>query len=514
MSHRRIAAGAARVAFVLTVLALCAIRPVSAQTNTISQTTCGGVTGVNSCLANGFLQDLVVDCSVVGPAGQIATALAQITDRNGPNRITVSNTCSVGASIVGFNRLTIQGNGATLTRGWNIVDSRNITLRSLTFDFASTFGMNVTLSGSQVTFDGVTVSNSTNEAAIAVGGSGLGFAGAASLITNNSCVGIRVGAGSQVGVANVTISNNGLGPNCGSQRDGIQVNGGSVNLSNQVNTGGGLVDAPVDISGNGGHGIALGGGALTTSAENGNVNIHIHHNTDTGLEVAAATAELAGHVQLDNNHMNVNDPIFPGPLQIDVAFGGSLFTGDGASVQGGLVFAFNASGIIGDGGSMTITGGAFFIQGSSGLLDGANSIDTLSCDGTSWAFNGDNQSVIGSNTCPSSGPAGTQGPQGIQGPPGAQGPQGIQGAPGVSGREVVVSPLTQTVGKGATIAVAATCPAGKVVVGGGASTTTSTLALTAEGPSSETQWTVQFENTTSKGQSATVTATAICAFAQ
>src|SRR5690349_6980525 len=119
-----------RLLVIIIVIALGAARSAGAQT--VSQTTCGGTNGPGSCLSNGFLQDLAVDCSAVGAAGQINTALAQITDRSGPNRITVSGTCNAGVSIVGFNRLTIQGNSATITKGTNVLNSRNITFKSLT----------------------------------------------------------------------------------------------------------------------------------------------------------------------------------------------------------------------------------------------------------------------------------------------------------------------------------------------------------------------------------------------
>ena len=75
--------------------------PAAAQ-NTVSQTTCGGVSGVDSCLTNGFLQDLTVNCANAHGT-EVSTALAQITDRNGPNRITLSGGNCGGFSIVGFN---------------------------------------------------------------------------------------------------------------------------------------------------------------------------------------------------------------------------------------------------------------------------------------------------------------------------------------------------------------------------------------------------------------------------
>jgi pectate lyase len=73
---------------------------------------------------------------MTGQAGKISTALASIQDRNGPNRITVTGTCSAeNVNVFGFNRLTIQGGaGATINnRALTITNSRNVTLKSLTF---------------------------------------------------------------------------------------------------------------------------------------------------------------------------------------------------------------------------------------------------------------------------------------------------------------------------------------------------------------------------------------------
>src|SRR5262249_46335866 len=134
---------------------------------------------------------------------------------------------------------------------------------------------------------------------------------------------------------------------------------------------------------------------------------------------------------------------------------------------------------------MTITGGAALIGGATAILSGANSIDALTCDGTSFVTNFDTLSTIGTNTCPSDAPTGTagpQGPQGTQGPigpqgpagaagsPGSQGPQGvqgIQGPPGVSGREVIENAFSSQVPKGSGASATATCPNGKMAVGGG-----------------------------------------------
>ena len=58
------------------------------------------------------------------------------------------------------------------------------------------------------------------------------------------------------------------------------------------------------------------------------------------------------------------------------------------------------------------------------------------------------------------------GPQGAAGPVGATGPQGPAGAGGVSGYQIVTASTASSVGA-TTQAMAANCPAGKMVVGGG-----------------------------------------------
>lgn len=65
-------------------------------------------------------------------------------------------------------------------------------------------------------------------------------------------------------------------------------------------------------------------------------------------------------------------------------------------------------------------------------------------------------------------PAGPQGPAGPAGPSGPQGPAGQPGAAGVSGYEVVSESRTVHAPFGAvSLNTSATCPQGKVVVGGG-----------------------------------------------
>jgi hypothetical protein len=497
-------------------LVLVVAHPAAAQ-NTVNQTTCGGVSGVGSCLTNGFLQDLTVNCGAGFPANQVSTVLAQITDRNGPNRITLSGGNCGGVGIVGFNRLTIVGDGSPMGGFWSFVNSRNILLKSMNFDFSVQFGK-VTMQGSQVTFDGVTVKNARDASgtgpdfAVDLAESSLGFTGAPSLITNNPCVGIGVGVGSRLNVANVTVSNNGLGQGCGISQSGIRVrDGGSVVLSNQINGIGGLVDAPVDISGNGPDGgLDVAGGSLEGHARTGNAMIRIHDNLGPGVQVlGASTASIGGQFRFDGNNPN-------GQVQLVAGLNASLFIGGGVQVEGGLA-AFNAFVAIGEGGPMTITGGVFLYLSSVGGIDGPNSIDTMTCDGTSYAYNPGNVPTSGPNTCPSDGPSGIVGPAG---PPGERGPQGVQGPPGipggVAGLERVTTEVPITLRRNASRGLSARCPAGKVVIGGAAGTGDPTFAIISSGPGPDatTQWSANFWNTASNMQTRAVSVTAICAFAQ
>ena len=497
------------VALFATLLFFTAPRPAAAQ-NVLNQTTCGGTTGVGSCLTNGFLQDLAVDCSAPGAPGQISTALALITDRDGPNRITVSGTCNVGVTIAGFNRLMIQGNGATLTRGWSILNSRAITLRSLTFNLASAPGQTVAINTSSVVFDGVTVENAQSANGVNIVGGSLGFIGP-SVITGNGFAGINVGTASQVNLANVTVSNNGAQGQGEFERAGIVAhNGGNVTLSNQVAMNGQLVDAPVDISGNTRQGILMQSGTLSTSAESGNAVIHVHNNGDAGLELDVAFGEVDGHLKFDSNGngqcTNIGDP-----CQITL-FKSGLAIGEGAEVDGGLAAAFQSFLLLGDGGAGTFTGGVHVLYSSTGLLSSANVVDVLTCDGTSWMAT-DGQTMPGTNTCPSTGPAGITGPMGPPGADGAQGPQGIPGLPGVSGRQVVQSPFSSSVQKGTGLNVTGTCPAGKTAIGGGFSFNNLNFAVVSSSPDANAAnlWHVDIQNVSTKTQAISGAVWVVCA---
>jgi hypothetical protein len=130
------------------------------------------------------------------------------------------------------------------------------------------------------------------------------------------------------------------------------------------------------------------------------------------------------------------------------------------------------------------------------------------------------------------GPVGPEGPQGPAGSPGAPGPagpagpqgpvgpQGPQGVPGLSGHQIVkasapVSPLN-LVG-GATMTATAACPAGKLVIGGGATLRNAqALDLTVNAPNDAgTAWVVAVRNPNGATIMAVeATAHAICANVQ
>jgi Collagen triple helix repeat (20 copies) len=96
------------------------------------------------------------------------------------------------------------------------------------------------------------------------------------------------------------------------------------------------------------------------------------------------------------------------------------------------------------------------------------------------------------------GPAGAQGPSGAQG---AQGIQGVQGSPGLSGVQYVVE-----VGVAGEGSATATCPAGKYVVSGGASTSSGWFYRSE--PTDNQSWTASADG---GATDATVTAFAVCA---
>jgi hypothetical protein len=103
-------------------------------------------------------------------------------------------------------------------------------------------------------------------------------------------------------------------------------------------------------------------------------------------------------------------------------------------------------------------------------------------------------------------PAGPKGDKGDRGEPGAKGEPGAQGVPGLSGYETVIGSAVPVPANGYAVATA-TCPTGKVAIGGGF--TTLSAVVTASGPAQNgSQWLIVAKNA---GQGATVAAAVTCA---
>jgi hypothetical protein len=430
--------------------------------------------------------------------------LASITDRNGPNRITITGSCTnVSATIVGHNRLTLEG--PVTIRSLLIVNSTNVTLKSLTVD-AATGGPAVTLNGSEVVLDGTTVRGSCCD----VGGVTLlansvlsGSLNALSTITANIASGVDVGAGSVLNAVNITISNNG--------RQGVYAhNGGAVNLISRSRVfPGPFMNTPLDISGNDDEGIELEGGTLTTSAEGGGL-IHIHDNGASGLDIFGF-AGLEGNILIENN----GEGDF-GDAEAGVG-AGTLVFGQGAVINGPIV-ALHSTLILGSGGAMDHSGGVQLLQGSVAAVVEGSTVDGMECDGTSWVTQLFGAGTITNSTCPLEAPTGTQGEQGIQGiqgEPGIQGIPGVQGPPGVSGYEIVVNTVSQTLAKNAQVTIGSNCPAGKSVVGGGFEVANTTFLVLSSVPETSPQqrWAATVRNT-GNSQTGNITVRAICANVQ
>ena len=498
----------------MVLVLLCTADNAAAQPEIINQTSCFA-----SCTPPGvaFLTDVLVDCQAAAPDNSISRALARIPDRNGPNRIRLTGTCQQVIAIAGFNRLVIEGDGgvpATITRGWNVTNSQLIAFRSLTFDLANAFGQNLNLTGADVTLDGVTVKNAQSNHGIILNASRLGFGAGLtggigpSLITANQCSGIYVGAGSHANVAHVTISSNGQS-GCGhlGKHGVVAEKGGSVNLQNFVTANGTRQDAALDITANFEDGILMESGTtINSNAEGGGALIHVFNNGGFGVEANNASGDLIGHIKLDGNAPNgVPDLGIATPIQLVAGGAGWINIGGGAEVLGGLGAFGGGSVVVGNGGGMTITGGLLLFYGSKAIDAGGNSIDAVTCDPLSWLIRFDDSSTIGTNTCPIDGPSGVKGDQGDTGA------QGIQGPPGVSGREVVSASEAVSLLRFGQESVAATCPAGKAVLGGGSTSSNPNLIAVSSLPTATGEWTVVFRNPTNVVQAGTVTATAICA---
>jgi hypothetical protein len=115
------------------------------------------------------------------------------------------------------------------------------------------------------------------------------------------------------------------------------------------------------------------------------------------------------------------------------------------------------------------------------------------------------------------GAAGSAGPQGPAGPSGPAGPAGPAGAPGPTATTVEHISFTAVGGMtaGTPVNVTASCPSGRVTLGGGASTDSSSSAvfLQQSYPNASGGWTASYNASAGVPGPITFTATAICAAA-
>ena len=111
------------------------------------------------------------------------------------------------------------------------------------------------------------------------------------------------------------------------------------------------------------------------------------------------------------------------------------------------------------------------------------------------------------------GPAGQQGPQGTQGLTGAPGPQGPIGGFDISKIIYVTGPTTSAPSvPGLGVGIAATCPTGDKVIGGGfriLSNSTDVSVVSSRSDSTGSGWIAEVANTS--GSSVDFQATAVCA---
>jgi hypothetical protein len=428
--------------------------------------------------------------------------LASITDRNGPNRIIISGSCQQQVTVTGHNRLTFEG-PATLTRGWTFINSRSVILKSLTLDLATSPGHTVFLSGSHVILEGTTIQGSPNpDRAVALEGNSTlsGSANAHSTITGNLGRGVDISAGSVFNALNITVSHN--------QRQGIHVRG-ALNLFTSL----GPTATPVDVSFNGSEGIESEGGTIQTSG-GGSAEIHLHDNGGNGLSVGGGFANLEGNVRIENN----GEADTPGEVTVGA---GSLTFGGGNVFIDGPIFVQRGTLLLGSGGPITHTGGVVLVIGSVAAVNGASTVDGMTCDTTSWVMNFDGEGTITNSTCPLDEPTGAEGPQGPPGPQGEQGIQGVQGIqgpigpPGVSGHQVVVTSVVQTLAKDAQVTIGSPCPLGKAIFGGGAGTTNPEFTVVSSVPETSPQqrWAATVRSN-ANNQTGTITVHAICGIVQ
>src|SRR5262245_31718407 len=258
-------------------------QPASAQPPVyINQTSC--VAG--TCFTGGFLQTINVNCG----AGQtLGGALAQIADRDGPNLINVSGTCTAGTNIHGFNRLTIQGPATfDFPAGQSLAfyGSRTINLTALTL----IHGNGLSLQDSSLTLTNVAVQNSLGTGIGVAGGSSLLLNGDASpiSITNSAGDGIAVRSGSMLDLSGtVTISGSGSG--------GIFMRGSTTRIS-PGDTG------LIDITNNAGGGISGDDlSVLNVFGSSAPGTVSIHGNGGPGLALFGGSLDMSGNVLINGN---------------------------------------------------------------------------------------------------------------------------------------------------------------------------------------------------------------------
>jgi hypothetical protein len=207
------------------------------------------------------------------------------------------------------------------------------------------------------------------------------------------------------------------------------------------------------------------------------------------------------------------------------------------------LFVFNQKGRTGDTGPQGSTGltgiaGATGAKGATGadgstVLHGSGApADTVGKDGdfyldtaaetmygpkTDGAWPASGASLVGPQGA--KGNTGAQGPQGLTGATGAQGPTGAtgpQGPAGYTGYQVVTADKTFTDVPGGTSQqwALASCPAGKVLIGGGTSTTSDEGYVTSSGPlfsggQMYNEWYSRYLVRSDAGSGATITITAV-----
>jgi hypothetical protein len=213
---------------------------------------------------------------------RISTALAQLADRNGPMRSPITARATETVNVVGFNRLTIQGNPtANASAGHEASSTREpYCSKGLTFDLANSPSKSPP-TGAQVTFDGVTVKNAQGANGINLGGqSFLGFTVVPARSPTTDSLASWSDQVRPMNVVNVTVSNKHSGQAQGSaERWRHRRQGRRDHQSGEpIFFGGTFVDAPVEIVRQPGPGHRRLGGAIHLHRR-GRQRVHYIANT-------------------------------------------------------------------------------------------------------------------------------------------------------------------------------------------------------------------------------------------